>query len=58
MRFDMTFELAKEDGDFWSAYYENIDERQSYGDEIHTPEEFYKVWLERSTFEKKMENKE
>tara|TARA_X000001036_G_scaffold9903_1_gene8789 strand:+ start:456 stop:620 length:165 start_codon:yes stop_codon:yes gene_type:complete len=54
----MTFELAKEDGDFWSAYYENIDERQYYGDKTYTPEEFYKVWLERSTFEKKMENKE
>ncbi len=56
----MTFELAKENGKFWSAYYENIDERQYYGDEIHTPEEFYRVWLKRSEFEKtlKKENKE
>ena len=54
----MTFELAKEDGNFWSDYYENIDERQYYGDETYTPKEFYRVWLKRSEFEKKMENKE
>ena len=56
----MTFEIAKEDGTFWSAYYENVDERAGWGDETYTPEEFYKVWLKRSEFEKtlKKENKE
>lgn len=54
----MTLELAKKDGNFWSAYYENVDERLYYGDKQYTPEEFYEVWLEKSTFEKKMENKE
>tara|TARA_B100001057_G_scaffold447711_1_gene487418 strand:+ start:935 stop:1117 length:183 start_codon:yes stop_codon:yes gene_type:complete len=60
MRFNMTFELAKEDGNFWSDYYENIDERSYYGDETYTPKEFYRVWLKRSEFEKtvKKENKE
>ena len=53
----MSFELAKKDGEFWSAYYENVDERETYKDEKLTPEEFYEVWIDRLTFEKKMENR-
>ena len=51
----MSFEIAKEEGEFWAAYYDNVDERCMYGDDRYTPEQFYKVWIDRIQFEKKME---
>ena len=47
----MTFEIAKKDGKFWAAYYENVDERLGWGDDRLTPNEFYEVWLDKGNYE-------
>ena len=46
----MSFKQAKEDTDFWNAYYENQDERFHFKDKSITPEEFYEVWLLKSQY--------
>ena len=50
----MSFDIAKKDSVFWHAYYENSDERMSFGDPYLTSQEFFEVWIDRDkvhTFE-------
>ena len=50
----MSYEQAKKKSEFWHAYYENSDERMSFGDPYLTSQEFFEVWIDRDkvhTFE-------
>ena len=43
----MSYEQAKNKSEFWHAYYENSDERMSFGDPQLTSQEFFEVWIDR-----------
>ena len=50
----MSYEQAQKKSEFWHAYYENSDERMSFGDPYLTSQEFFEVWIDRDkvhTFE-------
>ena len=50
----MSYEQAQKKSEFWHAYYENSDERVSFGEPYLTSQEFYEVWIDRDkvhTFE-------
>ena len=50
----MSYEQAKKKSEFWHAYYENSDERVSFGEPYLTSQEFFEVWIDRDkvhTFE-------
>lgn len=54
----MTFEIAQKEGIFWSAYYENVDERDTYNEPRLEAREFYNIWIGRDQFEKNLENEQ
>jgi hypothetical protein len=43
----MSYEQAQKKSEFWHAYYENGDERMSFGEPQLTSQEFYEVWIDR-----------
>ncbi len=43
----MSYEQAQKKTEFWHAYYENSDERMSFGDPQLTSQEFFEVWIDR-----------
>ena len=43
----MSYEQAQKKSEFWHAYYENSDERMSFGDPQLTSQEFFEVWIDR-----------
>ena len=43
----MSYEQAQKKTEFWHAYYENSDERMSFGEPQLTSQEFYEVWIDR-----------
>ena len=43
----MSYEQAQKKSEFWHAYYENGDERMSFGEPKLTSQEFYEVWIDR-----------
>ena len=43
----MSYEQAQKKTEFWHAYYENSDERMSYGEPQLTSQEFFEVWIDR-----------
>lgn len=50
----MSYEQAQKKSEFWHAYYENSDERVSFGEPYLTSQEFFEVWIDRDkvhTFE-------
>ena len=50
----MSYEEAQKKSEFWHAYYENSDERVSFGEPYLTSQEFFEVWIDRDkvhTFE-------
>ena len=50
----MSFDEAQKKSEFWHAYYENSDERVSFGEPYLTSQEFFEVWIDRDkvhTFE-------
>tara|TARA_B100000614_G_scaffold100027_1_gene89901 strand:+ start:226 stop:411 length:186 start_codon:yes stop_codon:yes gene_type:complete len=43
----MSYEQAQKKTEFWHAYYENSDERMSFGEPQLTSQEFFEVWIDR-----------
>ena len=43
----MSYEQAHKKTEIWHAYYENGDERMSFGEPQLTSQEFYEVWIDR-----------
>lgn len=43
----MSFAEAQKKNEFWHAYYENTDERQTYNEPGITPQEFFEVWIHK-----------
>tara|TARA_B100001057_G_scaffold220198_1_gene220586 strand:- start:1687 stop:1860 length:174 start_codon:yes stop_codon:yes gene_type:complete len=43
----MSYAEAQKKNEFWLAYYENSDERQTYNEPGITPQEFFEVWIHK-----------